>query len=111
MEKIETDTFDANDDRRISNAMRLQSVYCREPMKYARLLDEQMNKAYLPKLKPASRGFYKATLGQIFEMISEEPEKDWNKPLSETYLIGYYLQRNALYTKKNKENKDEYTEE
>ena len=111
IEKIETDTFDANDDKRVSNAMRLQSVYCREPMKYARLLDEQMNKAYLPKLKPASRGFYKATLGQIFEMISEEPEKDWNKPLSETYLIGYYLQRNALYTKKNKENKDEYTEE
>lgn len=111
MEKIETDTYDATDDKRVSNSMRLQSVYCREPMKYARLLDEQMNKAYMPKLKPASRGFYRTIIGQIFEIISEEPEKDWNKPLRETYLIGYYLQRNALYTKKNKEKKDESTEE
>ena len=103
MEKIETDTYSAADDKRESNAMRLQSVFCREPMTYAALLEKQMDKAYLPKLSSKTRGFYKKLLGQIFEMISQEKESEWNKPLQDTYLIGYYLQRNDLYTKKNKE--------
>lgn len=103
MEKIETDTYSEIDDKRVTNAMRLQSVFCREPMHYAEILERQMEKAYLPKLKPKARGFYKKTLGQIFDIISQEPESNWNKPLGDTYLIGYYLQRNELYTRKNKE--------
>ena len=42
MEKIETDTFDSTDDKRTSNAMRLQSVFCKEPMKYANLLTNRI---------------------------------------------------------------------
>ena len=43
------------------------------------------------------------------EVISECPESDFNKSLSETYLLGYYLQKNELYNKhdKNKENETE----
>ena len=45
---------------------------------------------------------------QIMEQISKcieekcdalKPEK-YDSPLTETYLLGYYLQKNALYTKK-----------
>lgn len=111
MEKIETDTFDSTDDKRTSNAMRLQSVFCKEPMKYANLLNMQMDKAYMPKLKPAQRVYYKRLLGQIIDIINNEPEKEWNKPLKDTYLIGYYLQRNELYSKKDKEEKNESSEE
>ena len=39
-------------------------------------------------------------MGQIMGIISEFPQEDWNKPLDATYLMGYYLQRSALYTKK-----------
>jgi CRISPR-associated protein Csd1 len=34
------------------------------------------------------------------EIISNFPGEE-NKPLDSTYLLGYYLQRNALYAKKN----------
>ena len=37
---------------------------------------------------------------QIMEQISERTEEKYDVPLTETYLLGYYLQKNALYTKK-----------
>lgn len=30
-------------------------------------------------------------------IIHECPESDWNRPLQDTYLMGYYLQRSELY--------------
>ena len=33
------------------------------------------------------------------EVLSEFPGEE-NKPLEDSYLMGYYLQRSALYTKK-----------
>ena len=36
-------------------------------------------------------------------------EEEWNKPLKETYLMGYYLQRKQLYTKKE-QNEQEVSE-
>ena len=43
------------------------------------------------------------------EKIYAYPKDEWNAQLKETYLIGYYLQRKELYTKKEKheENKEE----
>lgn len=43
------------------------------------------------------------------EKIYAKPKESWNAPLKETYLMGYYLQRKDLYTKKEKseENKEE----
>ena len=48
-------------------------------------------------------------MGQIMEMISACSGDDWNKPLDGTYLMGYYLQRAALYAKKT-DNEMEETE-
>ena len=46
---------------------------------------------------------------KIMEKIYAYPKDEWNAQLKETYLIGYYLQRKELYTKKEKhgENKEE----
>ena len=43
-------------------------------------------------------------------LMRQQPEDfqffddDYNKPLTETYLLGYYLQKNEMY--KKKENKE-----
>lgn len=113
MEKIERDTYDNNEGRE-PNAMRMQSVFCQRPMYAAGILEKQLEQAYFPKLKAGLRMWYKAILSQIMEMISQEPQEKWNLPLEDSYLMGYYLQRNALYTKNNKdmeENSNEYSEE
>jgi CRISPR-associated protein Csd1 len=43
-EKMERDTFGPNDTRE-PNAIRLQSVYCNQPLHYAFELDKQMERA------------------------------------------------------------------
>lgn len=102
MEKVERDTYGVGESRE-PNAIRLQSVFCQRPMQTAANLEKQLERAYFPRLKPGSRIWYKNLMGQIMEMISACPGEDWDKPLDGTYLLGYYLQRAALYAKKNDE--------
>lgn len=106
LEKIERDTYD-KDDSREPNAIRMQSVYAQRPQYASRIIWEQLKKAYYPRIKPASRAFYDRLLGEIIEQISTFPETEQNRPLGDTYLTGYYLQRNELYRPKTEEKKTE----
>lgn len=107
LEKAERDTYD-KDEKRETNAIRLQPMFVRRPGTTAKTVLEQVKNAYYPRLSVKSRDFYEILIGQIMEQISKcieekcdalKPEK-YDSPLTETYLLGYYLQKNALYTKK-----------
>lgn len=100
MEKVERDTY-GGDETREPNAIRMQSVFCRRPLHVANQINTQLERAYFLRLKPGWRGWYKKLIGQVMEVISTFPEEEQNRPLGDTYLLGYYLQRNALYTKKD----------
>ena len=106
MEKAERDTYDSNDSRE-PNAIRMQSIFCQRPLYAANQLEKQLERAYFPRLKPSSRIWYKNLLGQIMETISSFPQEEWNKPLDDSYLMGYYLQRSTMYSKKNEINTEE----
>ena len=101
LEKIERDTYDSEEGREPC-AIRQQSVFCQRPLYAAKNIEAQLERAYFPRLKPGARIYYKNLLGQIMAQINEFPPEQWNKALSETYLMGYYLQRNELYKAKNK---------
>lgn len=105
-EKIERDTYDS-DERREPNAIRMQSVFTKRPLHTSRLILEQLKKAYYPKISPSSRTFYDRLISQIFEQISDCPYAEREVTLKDSYLFGYYLQRSALYTKKNETNQEE----
>lgn len=51
--------------------------------------------------------FIKNMIGQIMEEIDKFPENQRNRPLEPSYLMGYYLQRSALYQKKENEQNEE----
>lgn len=106
MEKVERDTYDSGEGRE-PNAIRQQSVFCQRPMYTANLLEKQLERAYFPRLRPGSRIWYKNLIGQIMDTISQFPQEEWNNPLSDSYLMGYYLQRSALYTGKNNNDTEE----
>ena len=113
LEKAERDTYDDNE-KREPNAIRMQAYFSQRPQQTAKTVWEQVKKAYYPQLKPASRMYYERIIGDIMEMLSQFPAEELNHPLSETYLLGYYLQRNHLYQKKEKkqeENDHERTSE
>lgn len=109
MEKAEDDVLKKIGENRETNAIKMQPVFVQRPAFATKNILEQLKKSYYPKLSEGSRIYYEKLIGEIMEVISECPESDFNKSLSETYLLGYYLQKNELYNKhdKNKENETE----
>lgn len=109
MEKVESDTYTYTDESREPNAIRMQSVFCEKPFHTANIINGRL-KPYFNKLSPSSRAYYRSLIGKIMEELSNYDDAQLNRPLSDTYLMGYYLQRNELYTSKSNETKEE-TEE
>lgn len=99
MEKLERDTYDASESRE-TNAIRMQSVFVQRPGYASKIIMDQLKSAYYPRLSVGTRVYYDRLIGEIMEQLSQFLPDAYNKPLTEMYLPGYYLQRNALYTKK-----------
>ena len=104
LEKAERDAFD-DGEKREPNAMRMQALYVKRPMHAAKIIIEQLKNAYYPRLNPGARSYYDKLIGEIMLVLSEYTDDERSRPLGEEYLMGYYLQKNALYTKK--ESKEE----
>ena len=102
MEKAERDTYDEKENRE-PNAIRLQSTFCQRPFATAKIIIEQLKRGYYQKLKPDARTVYEKYIGEIFEIVSDFSDEERNRPLTESYLLGYYLQKKELYTS-HKEN-------
>lgn len=103
LEKAERDAFD-NGEKREPNAIRMWSLFVKRPMYATTVIIEQLKNAYYPRLEPGERGYYDKLIEGIMRVISEFPENEIGKPLGEEYLMGYYLQKDALYPKKNNDN-------
>ena len=101
LEKIERDTYD-KEEKRETNAIRMQVIFVKRPAYASKIIIEQLKNSYYPRLGVDSRNYYDRLIGQIMEVISEFDDEQFNKPLGETYLLGYYLQKNEMYTKKER---------
>lgn len=99
LEKAEYDTY--KDEKRETNAIRMQSVFVKRPAYATKIILEQLKNSYFAKLNSGTKIYYEKLIGDIMAVISECGDEDFNKPLTETYLLGYYLQKNDFYTKKN----------
>jgi CRISPR-associated protein Csd1 len=103
LEKAERDTYQDGETRE-PNAIRMQSVFSQRPQYASRIVWDRLKDAYLPRLTPGSRAFYDKLLGEIEEQLSHFSDSERSRPLKDTYMLGYYLQRNELYkSKKEKE--------
>ncbi|MDO4281006.1 MAG: type I-C CRISPR-associated protein Cas8c/Csd1 [Peptococcaceae bacterium] len=110
LEKIEKDTYGENEDRD-TNAIRLLSIYSRRPFQTYQTIYERIRQPYMSKLNRGLRKTYDMLIEEITEKLTEggmDP-KALNKPLKETYLLGYYLQQKDLYISKkdNQQTEDE----
>ena len=99
LEKAEKDAYREGETRE-TNAIRMQSVFVQRPGYASKIIIDQLKNAYYPHLDLRKRNYYERLIGQIMQVISES-EEGYNKPLKETYILGYYLQKNDLYAKKN----------
>ena len=109
METVERSTY-GQEETREPNAIRLQSVFDERPLYTAKAINGQLE-PYFKQLEPGRRSYFRKIIEQIISVLSDlkindEPITDQalNRPLEDTYLMGYYLQRAALYAKKDKTN-------
>ena len=109
MEKIERDTYDKGE-KREPNAIRIQSVFVRRPAYAFKVVMEQLKTAYYPRLSVGARIYYDGLIEEIMEQLSMDMD-NYAKPLTESYLPGYYLQKSALYAKKNENETEENDDE
>lgn len=106
-EKVERDTYSQGEERE-PYAIRMLSIFNRRPMRIAKEIEMHLERAYFPRLEsPGFRSYYKKMIGEILEEIAQYPQNQWDAPLKETYLLGYYLQRNELYKSKKSNNNGE----
>lgn len=105
LEKIEIAAY-GSQKAGITNALRLQSMFVKRPFTTTNTILMQAKNVYYPMLKTGSRIFYERLIGEIMEMISTFGDDKINRPLSEMYLLGYYLQKNDLNPKNNDNNDD-----
>ena len=109
LEKIESDVLRERGEERETSALRLQSVFVQRPAYAAKVIMDGLKTAYYPRLSAGRRAYYEAMIGEIFENLSQFCDDNYNKPLTETYLLGYYLQRNDMYKKKETKENTEVT--
>ena len=102
MELAERATYDANDGKRVPNAIKLESRFFRAPQETETMMHKAL-RPYLNKMEPGLRGYYQSKIGEVKDKLDMFPDEEMNLPLEDTYLMGYYLQRNEMYTKKTEE--------
>lgn len=100
LEKIESDANGKDEDRE-TNAIRTQAFYCQRPFTAFSQIMTGLKVGYYPRLSSKAKVYYEKLIGEIIEKLSVLPRNELDKQLTETYLMGYYLQKNSLYTKKN----------
>lgn len=105
-EKMEKDTYQTGEDRE-TNAIRMQSIFVKKPLYATRIIYEQINRAYAPRLREGQRKYYEKLIGDIMAVISDLPDYDQDKALADTYILGYCLQKNELYKSRKKEENNE----
>ena len=96
----------SNDKDRETNAVRLQASFAQRPMYTWKNIESALQPYYV-RLNPGARNYLKNMTGEIISLIQEGDVAQLNRPLSEFYLIGYYLQRRDFYTKKENKNSEE----
>ena len=91
----------------------MQSAFIQRPGVISMQIMDRLHSAYYSDLRSNQRVFFDRLIGEIMEQIhlSLESREEYGKPLTESYLPGYYLQKSAFYTKKETEETEENPDE
>lgn len=107
MERAELDYYRKTNESRQTNAIKFMAEYRRRPFSVFERINRHLHQAYLNRIDKWSADRYEKLVGEISAILSDFPEEELNKPLYDTYLMGYELQRNAFYVKNNSEENTE----
>lgn len=103
-EAVENSTY-SDEDRRETNALRMQKAFSLRPMAIWRLLEEKLE-PYYKQLSPRLRQYYRKLTQEITDKLSVS-DGNLNQKLDDVYLLGYYHQRAYRNEKADKSETEE----
>lgn len=106
MERAESDYYYNAKEERQTNAIKSMAVFKQTPWVVFERVNERLENAYLPRIKPWQRNRYYKIRDEITSILAKCGE-DLNAPLTPYYLMGYELQRNDFYKKNEKTEEEE----
>ena len=101
---VENGTY-TSEDRRETNALRMQKAFALRPLASWRLLEEKLE-PYYKQLSPGLRQYYRKLTQEIVEKLSASDGK-LNQKLDDIYLLGYYHQRAYRTEKTDRQESEE----
>lgn len=101
---VENSTY-TGEDRRETNALRMQKAFSLRPMATWRLLEEKLE-PYYKQLSPGLRQYYRRLTQEITDKLSPS-DRNLNQKLDDIYLLGYYHQRAYRTEKADKTESEE----
>lgn len=112
-EAVENSTY-TDEDRRETNAMRMQKAFAQRPFMVWRSLEEKLE-PYYKQLKPGLREYYRKLTQEIMDKLEipnggeelDQKMAELNTKLADIYLIGYYHQRAYRNESSNKPKTEE----
>ena len=107
MDRAERDYYYKTQESRQTNAIKFMSEFRQRPFFVYERINSHLYQAYLNRIEPWQANRYERLCDEIIRIIREFPEEELNKPLSELYLMGYDLQRNAFFIKNETNEADE----
>ena len=107
MDRAEQDYYYKTQESRQTNAIKFMSEFRQRPFYVYERVNRHLHQAYLNRIEPWQANRYERLTREIIGIIREFPEEGLNKPLSDLYLMGYDLQRNAFFARKETSNTDE----
>lgn len=103
-EAVENSTY-TDENRRETNAMRMQKAFALRPMSTWRFLEEKLE-SYYKQLKPGLRQYYRKLTQEVVDKLPVSDGK-LNQRLEDIYLLGYYHQRAYRTEKSNQQTPEE----
>lgn len=91
LERVELNTYDVKE-KKDPMALRQQTAFCSHPMRTATYILNGIQ-PYFQKLDTKIRKKYRDLIDEIMSNISASSESELNRPLRDTWLLGYSLQR------------------
>lgn len=94
--------YQKNKSDKVTNAEIFMGRYRRVPVQTWATIRERIT-PYINQLKANGGNYYLKELKDIYELVDDVEDFSMNKPLDETYLIGYYHEMNSYFKESGKE--------
>lgn len=97
MERVELDYYYKTQEDRQTNAIKSMTEFRQRPWSTYERINRHLNQAYIPRIEGWQKARYSKLKDEIISIISEFPENELNRPLGDTYLMGYDLQHSEFF--------------